>query len=549
MIVGANGLPIRDKARITGCDPVGWQANAPYDAADIYGSQMDTWRPFLWSPDNEINTYRDRIVARVRDLVKNDGWASGAITRILDNAVGASFRPVAKPDYRWLQAYTGNKAFDHKWANEFGRALDAYWREWALGTGKWCDSERNLIVPQMFNVAFRHKLIDGDTLAQMKYIVKRIAPGRARYATCFLLIDPDRLSNPQQVFDQKHMRGGCVIDDDGATVGYYIRQAHMGDWYNAAESVRWDLIPRETAWGRPVIVHDFEHTRAGQHRGGAGVLTPVLSRLKMLFKYDTVELQAAIINSIFAAYIESPFDDELVSDALGDKLPQYQQLRSDFHKDNRIAIGDVRMPKLFPGEKINTVKAERPSGNFDAFEGAFLRNAAAAVGLAAPQLSNNWADVNYSSARAALLESWKTLTRRRIDFASGFCNPVRIAHVEEVFEVEKLPLPAGAPAFIDARDAYARCTWIGPGRGWVDPVAEKEGALLGMEMGLGTLEDEAAESSGADWEDNIDQRKIELDAFKERGMEPPAWAGVSQQRRGGNDSGWHDPNSPGYRSR
>lgn len=39
-------------------------------------------------------------MSRARDLVRNDGWANGAVTRLLDNAVGANFRPIMKPDYR-----------------------------------------------------------------------------------------------------------------------------------------------------------------------------------------------------------------------------------------------------------------------------------------------------------------------------------------------------------------------------------------------------------------------------------------------------------------
>lgn len=59
----------------------------------------------------------------------------------------------------------------------------------------------------------------------------------------------------------------------------------------------WRRIPRETAWGRPHVVHDFDHERGAQHRGN-GILTPVIQRLKMLVKYDESELEAAILNAI-----------------------------------------------------------------------------------------------------------------------------------------------------------------------------------------------------------------------------------------------------------
>jgi lambda family phage portal protein len=516
-ILGANGAPLRQER----ASMLAGGGRTPYDAADISSDHMAEWRPFLWSPDTELNIYRDRIVSRVRDLVRNDGWASGAVTRVLDNAIGANFRPISKPDYRALRAYTGNPAFDATWAEEYGRACDAYYRLWAEDDGRYCDAMRKSTMAQLLRLGFRHKIVDGDALGQVMWLPERVAPGRARYATAIQLIDPDRLSNPQMRFDITNVRGGVEIDELGAAVAYYIRQAHAADWYDAKKAVTWDRIERETTWGRPIIVHDYDMDRATQHRGGVGILGPVVNRLKALIKYDSAELDAAIINAIFAAFIESPNDPQLVEEALGDSLPQYQQLRSDYHSQKKLSLGGARMPILFPGEKIGMVNAARPTSNFADFEKAVLRNFASATGLSAQQVSNDWSDVNYSSARGALLEAWKTLDRRRIEYGVGFAGRLRGAWLEESHEVDDLPLPNNAPAFMECRAAYMRATWLGPGRGWIDPVAEREGSVLGMEAGLSTLEMECADQD-LDWEENLDQRARELAAFKARGLEPPA---------------------------
>ena len=510
------------------------RGNTPFDAADQYGAHTADWHPYLWSPDGELNPYRDRIVARVRDLVRNDGWASGAVTRILDNAIGANFRPISKPDYRWLAAYTGNSAFDYVWAKEYSRAVDAHWRTWAEDPGRYCDAARVLTFSQMMRVGFRHELIDGDTLATLPWLPGRVGLGRARYCTAVQLIDPDRLSNPQNRFDMNTMRGGVEVDEWGAAAAYNIRKAHQGDWFSAGESVTWMRIPRETSFGRPLVVHHFVPDRAGQHRGGAGIFTPVVQRLKALIKYDGTELDAAIVNAIFAAYIESPMDPQLVKQAMGGsefeddelRLGPYQDERREYWKtENGLMLGGVRMPQLFPGEAIRTVTAARPSSNFDGFQGAVLRNIAAGTGLSAQQVSNDWSDVNYSSARAAMLEAWKTLSRRRNDFAAGFANPIRNAWLEEALEVDDIPMPRGiAPSFIECRAAYGRCRWQGPGRGWIDPKGEREGSILALDGMLSTLEDEVADNGGSDWEETLDQRKHELDKMDELGLPRPEWA-------------------------
>ena len=483
----------------------------------------------LWSADNVLNPYRDRIVARTRDAVRNDGWASGAVTRVLDNAIGANFRPLSKPDYRALALYTGIETFDAVWADEYGRALEACWRTWANDAGRWCDAQRAMTVSQMFFLAFRHYLVDGDGLGILYWLPERVVPGAAWYATTLQVVDPDRLSNPQLVFDNQTLRGGVEVDGFGAAMSYWIRAAHQGDWWAAADSMHWEKIPRETPWGRPVVVHHFDHDQAAKHRGGAGILTPVLQRLKMLIKYDSSELDAAIINAIFGAYVESPFDPEMVQEALtssDDKLGWYQEHRSEFHKDRNLMLGGARLAQLFPGEAIKSVTAARPTSNFGEFEGAVLRNVSAGTGLSAQQISNNWSDVNYSSARGALLEAWKTIGRRRHDFAAGWGQPIFAAFVEECMERGDLPLPEGAPDFSPFRTAYSNARWMGPGRGWIDPVAEAKGAVLRMDAGLSTLEEECAEQ-GLDWEATLDQRAREIEAFKKRGIPVPTWAGMN----------------------
>lgn len=503
----------------------------PYDAASVADEHLAGWQPYLWSPDSELNIYRDRIVSRMRDLVRNDGWAAGTVTRLLDKVVGGEFHPVPKPDFRALAQMSGNSAFDATWAGEYGAALKANYRMWANGSGRYCDAQRLMIGPQLYRVGYRHKLIDGDAIAVLHYLEDRVGPGRARYATAVQLIDPDRLSNPQKMFDTMELRGGVEVDGFSAAVAYHIQRAHQGDWWAAADSLKWDRIPRETEWGRPIVVHDFEHERAGAHRGGTGVLSPVLTRLKMLFKYDGAELDSALINAIFGAYVESPFDSSMVSDALGDGVGSYQEGRAEFHDQRKIMMGNARLSTLYPGEKFVFAKSERPNANFPLFEKAVLRNAAAAAGVEAPSVTNDFSDLNYSSYRGALIEFHKTTTRRRFDFAMGFCQPIYGAFVEESHEVDDLPMPSGyVPAFIDARDAYARARWMGPGMGWLDPVDEAAAAILRMDGILSDLDSEAAEQ-GMDGDELLDARAHDLERIKARGLPLPSWAQIAVPAR------------------
>lgn len=504
----------------------------PYDAADITSQEMGAWWPTLRSPDYEINRDRDRMVGRVRDLIRNDGWGTGSINRILDNTVGAQFRMVSKPDYMALRA--ASPKFDAVWAQEFSSVVDAGWRMYADDPARFCDITRVQTMTQMFYLALRHKVIDGDALAVLLYLPELVGEYGARNATTLQIIDPDRLSNPNTAPDTETLRGGVEIDAVGRPIAYHVRRAYPWDWYSSAESMIWDRVAAETPWGRPIVVHDFDRQRVSQHRG-LSVLTPILARFKMLTKYDGAELQQALLQTVFGTFITSPFDAGQVQNALEDpddpSISAYQQMRVDFHTARGLSLGGVRIPTMAPGEDIKTVNASRPSQHFADFEHAMLRNVAAALGLSAAQVSQDWSRTNYSSARAELLDAWKTLARRRADFATGFATPIFVAWLEEEFDKGRVPLPRGwdtvAP-FAAWRAAYARCRWIGPGRGWIDPLKERQGEVLGLDAAFGTLEESVAEIAGGDWRETVEQRAIEVAAFKAKGLKLPEWGAETE---------------------
>jgi lambda family phage portal protein len=499
----------------------------PYEAADWATQEMGDWLPWIRSPDAEINQFRDRMVARSRDLVRNDGWAAGGIIRILDNTIGASVRLSAGPDYRALAARTGIKAFDAVWADEYRKTAEALWREFSDDIGRYNDLSRMHTVSQQMRLGLRHKLVDGDSLIVNYWKPERVGRGGARYATTYSVLDPDRLSNPYQMVDSRYLRGGVELDDDGVPIAFHIRKAHQNDWYNSIESMEWERVEREDADGWLRVIHDFEADRAGQHRG-VGIFTPVLARFKMLARYYGVELQAATIAATFGTYVTSPFDPAQVAESLdaGDELSAYQKLRAEWHDERPAMLNGARIPTLAPGEEINAVASAHPHSGFIGFAQEMMGTFSAASGVSREQITQDWSKTNYSSARGALLEAWKTLSRRFVEFKIGTANPMYSSWLHEAMDNGELPLPNGAPDFLDARTSYSRCDWLAVARGWVDPVKEKQGAILGMDAGLSTLKRECAEQ-GLDYEDVIQQRAAEVQLFKDHGLPPPQWFSAS----------------------
>lgn len=500
----------------------------PYRAAEIYSREVSGWNPAVRSPDGEINIHRDRMVARQRDLVRNDGWASGGVDRITDNAIGAHFRLIAKPDY--LALGREDKRLDAQWAEEFADAAEAEWRMYAEDVHCYADGMRQLDMTAQFALALRHEIIDGESLGVLLWFPELVGPYGARYATVLQMIDPDRLSNPYQEQDTATRRSGVEIDGLGGPIAYHIRRAEQNDYYSASESMEWDRIERQTAFGRPIVLHSFAKERTGQHRG-VGVLAPIVPRFRMLGKYDEIELQQAVQQAAIRTFITSPFEHDQLGDVLasGDQLSDYQVNRAEYHRALATNIGGVRVPSLYPGEGITTV-ADDAKKSFADFEAAVLRSIASRMGLSEGQLTADYSRTNYSSSRSALLEAWKTLSRRRGTFEKRLPNQVYGAWLEDALASRlRGLLPRNAPFFPEWRTAYARCRWLGPARGWVDPVKERQGAVLGLDAGFSTLERECAEQ-GLSYKEVIAQRGVEVKMMKAQGLKLPDWAGESAQQ-------------------
>lgn len=496
----------------------------PYVGADRNSQDLSSWTPTLGSPSTDYLWDRDTIVARQRDLVRNSGWAAAALARHLDNIIGSGFRLSVRPDYRAL-------GLTPEWAQEWAKAVEGRWRLFAEDPDNWIDASRANNFNGLLGIAFRHNFIDGEAVALSLWHDDKPF---GKYATTIQIVDPDRLSNPSHVSDTPNLRGGVEIDTYGAAVAYHFRKRHPADWAFTVDGLEWERVAKELPWGRRQVLHVYEKERADQYRG-ISVMAPIIERLKMIDRYDKTELQAALVNAIFAAFIESPFDHDMLDtmlDAGKGGIGTYQTERKKYHEDRGINLGGVQIPKLFPGEKFTMQTANRPAAQFGAFEKACLHNIAAGIGLSYEQLSQDWSSTNYSSARAALLEVWKSFTRTRQRFADQFATPIFLLWLEEAVERGDVELPPEAPDFYMAKGAYGRVKWIGSPRGWVDPVKEGQAVQLRLDIGVSTLEDECAEQ-GKDWEEVLHQRARENAMFEELGLKRPAWADASPQNSSG----------------
>jgi lambda family phage portal protein len=142
-----------------------------------------------------------------------------------------------------------------------------------------------------------------------------------------------------------------------------------------------------------------------------------------------------------------------------------------------------------------------------------LRNIAAGLNIPYELLTKDFSQTNYSSARAALAESWRYFLGRRRWLTDTWLTPIYELWLEEAINTGRV----AAPGFYEQRHAYTKVRWIFSGRGWIDPAKEASAVEMRLAMGISTYEKECAEQ-GEDYEEVIAQRAKERAMLVEAGL-------------------------------
>lgn len=323
--------------------------------------ELASWQPQTGSPDQDLIPELSTLVARSRDLVRNHGIASGAVQTLVDNVVGTGLRLAAVPDYKAL-----NK--DKIWADEWARSVESHWRSWAESAE--CDAARMLTFAGLTTQVFRSLIVNGEALALPLWLDDRA------FNTTLQLIEPDRLSSPEDKPNSKYLRGGIEIDDYGAPLAYWIRKTHPGDIFSLAEDNNWERVPARTEFGRLRVLHIHDKERTGQNRGKP-LMASIMPLFKMLDHYENSELQAAIVNAMIAAFIETPLDGESISEMFGGSVDNYISARNEW----KIKLQGGAIIPVFPGDKVAPFTPSRPNSAYGNFVENILRHIGTGLNL------------------------------------------------------------------------------------------------------------------------------------------------------------------------
>ncbi|MGA5787989.1 phage portal protein, partial [Escherichia coli] len=174
--------------------------------------------------------------------------------------------------------------------------------------------------------------------------------------------------------------------------------------------------------------------------------------MKMLDTLQNTQLQSAIVKAMYAATIESELDTQSAMDFILGANSQEQRERltgwigeiAAYYAAAPVRLGGAKVPHLMPGDSLNLQTAQDTDNGYSVFEQSLLRYIAAGLGVSYEQLSRNYAQMSYSTARASANESWAYFMGRRKFVASRQASQMFLCWLEEAIVRRVVTLPSKA---------------------------------------------------------------------------------------------------------
>lgn len=427
-----------------------------FEAASV-GRRTDGWNRTMTDANRAASgATLARLRAQGRDLARNNPWAKRGLRRITTSVVGWGIKP--KPNGR-------NKD-----------RINELWKRWAETTQ--CDAAGRLTMYGLQKLVMRTIVESGEVL-----VLRRLRqPGDGLAIPMQLqVLEPDHIDTGK---DEKTAGGGKIIqgieiDKSGKRVAYWLFEDHPGGHSDQIASKRVSADQ---------VLHIFDQERAGQMRGTSW-FAPVDVRLHEFDEFEDATLMKQKIAACMAAFVTDPTGDGA---ALGEGDTAANGQPTDSLEPGMITY-------LPTGKQVQFASPPAATDH-QSFSATALRGVAAGLGVTYEDLTGDYSQVNYSSARMARIANNADVHDWRWNMLiPQFCVPAW----DWMIEALKL---AGVLAAVDASP-----TWTPAPLPMLDPGKESEAVKQAVRMGQMTPSEMIREQGGdpeAHWKEYAEDLKM-----------------------------------------
>lgn len=351
-----------------------------YEAAGS-GRRTSSWNKSSADADGASLSALVPLRGLSRDLRRNNSWARRGIEVITGNTVGNGIEAKAKTK----DAQLAEVAIE-------------LWKDWSETTA--CDFDGRLDFKGLQRLAMDVLVESGEAL-----VLKEAAnvedglpvPLRIR------ILEPDFIDTRKEglTANGARVRQGIELDGQGRRVAYWLYKQHPGATGFATGTTTFLESVRHPASD---VIHLYRVDRAGQMRGVPWLCTAI-SRLNDFTDYEDAKLMQAKVQALFSAFV-SDMDGQAKS--LGPE---------DADDDEIETIEPGQVQYLKPGQEVTFPNP--PTATLENFTADQLRAIAAGLGVTYEDLSNDYSQVNFSSARMGRLAHQINVKRWRRELVIG----------------------------------------------------------------------------------------------------------------------------------
>ena len=462
-----------------------------------------------------LMTSTNAIARRLSRVAHNESPVAQAFVSTLATlCIGHGLELEAQPKWGLLPpAAPDTPATQSEWMRETESRYELWSRRRSVSY------EKDMSRPEQEQESFRRLLIDGEYFEIYRYAS---TANRNPLSIQIIRSEDVRSASGSKVSNGNTECDGIEYDAKGEAVAYHIYN------HTTTQTVR---VTKTGARSGRVFVN---HVKLGGNRRGIGILADMITELVKLGDYEVLELQAAVVNALYALWVETPDGSDGVPTINGQggiaaQGSEPEQSSTDAEKwlqdrkEKDYATGGLTIDAMPGGYKIQSHDTKRPNVNFGNFMDQVKKNLAASKGLPVSVIDKQFQN-NYSASRGELILAWYEIERYRFNQSMTSVIVYKMWMWGEV--AAGRIIAAGFLVSENARDAWTASKWIGPQRPDIDPLRSVKAHEIEQDRGFKTGKQITAERGGGDYDENLIRVKIEKEKLREMEPEPAPVGGL-----------------------
>ena len=448
-----------------------------------YSRLQNDWNPGDTSADSELAQSLKVLRNRSRAVVRDTSYAKRAKSAIVTNVIGSGIRMQA-------QVRTSRKELS---ARINGGIEDGFAR-WSEAEN--CHTGGRLCFADFERTAVGEIFEAGEVFVRFHY--RRF--GNSEVPLGLELIEgervADQLDSAVGFMNANRFRLGIESDEFYRPLSYWMRRRHPTEIRAFGD---FDSIERISAAD---IVHLACVDRWPQTRGEPWMHT-ILRRLNDMDSYSEAEIERARAQACIVAAIES-----------GEEAADIGEEQEDGSIQFELEPGVI--PKLAPGEKLNSQPMTAPNPQLDPFMRYMVREAAAGISISYPSLSGDYSQSNYSSSRMGAGDERDHFKQIQQFFIRAFRWRVHKLWIQQAVLARTLP-GISIDEYVATPEKFWQARFRPRGWSYIDPTKEVQAYKDAVRCGFMTQQD-VLDNFGTDFEELVEQRKRELELAGAAGL-------------------------------